>query len=163
MNRFSKTESAVFKLSMLYLQRILFTEYSIFICFMFNENRLVCFLFNIKNDLKKSAYDDITTLFRCQLCTIKEIKKNYSHFVLFLILRRSNSIIVLRKVRISYIAQESENSHFAQDNSRKLKRFLLCAEHIHICIQVRFINLIPMHFFHKSLHTPWCIPSSTTR
>ena len=30
-------------------------------------------------------------------------------------------------------------------------------------IQVRFINLIPMHFFHKSLHTPWCIPPSTTR
>ena len=71
MNRFNKTESAVFKLWMLYFQRILFTEYSVFICFMFNESRLVCFLFNIKNDLKKSAYDDIPTLFRCPLCTIK--------------------------------------------------------------------------------------------
>ena len=83
MNRFNKTESAVFKLWMLYFQRILFTEYSVFICFMFNE--LVCFLFNIKNDLKKSAYDDIPTLFRCPLCTIKEIKKIFplcpdSHF-----------------------------------------------------------------------------------
>ena len=71
MNRFNKTESAVFKLWMLYFQRILLTEYSLVICFMFNENRLVCFLF-IKNDLKKSAYDDIPTLFQCPLCTIKQ-------------------------------------------------------------------------------------------
>ena len=75
MKRLNKTESAVFKLWMLYFQRILFTDYSVFICFMFNENRLACFLFNIKNVLKKSAYDDISTLFRCPLCTIKEIKK----------------------------------------------------------------------------------------
>ena len=30
-------------------------------------------------------------------------------------------------------------------------------------IQVRFINLIPMQFFHKSLHTPLCIPTSAAR
>ena len=28
-------------------------------------------------------------------------------------------------------------------------------------LQVRFINLIYMHFVHKSLHTPYCIPAST--
>ena len=27
-------------------------------------------------------------------------------------------------------------------------------------VQVRFINLIPMHFFHKSLHTPYCFSAS---
>ena len=30
-------------------------------------------------------------------------------------------------------------------------------------LQVRFINLIPMQFFHKSLHTPLCIPTSAAR
>ena len=30
-------------------------------------------------------------------------------------------------------------------------------------IQVRFINFIPMQFFHKSLHTPLCIPTSAAR
>ena len=30
-------------------------------------------------------------------------------------------------------------------------------------VQVRFINFIPMQFFHKSLHTPLCIPTSATR
>ena len=30
-------------------------------------------------------------------------------------------------------------------------------------IQVLFINLIPKQFFHKSLHTPYCIPASTAR
>ena len=28
---------------------------------------------------------------------------------------------------------------------------------------MRFINLIPMQFFHKSLHTPWFIPTSAAR
>ena len=30
-------------------------------------------------------------------------------------------------------------------------------------VQVRFINFIPMQFFHKSLHTPLCIPTSAAR
>ena len=30
-------------------------------------------------------------------------------------------------------------------------------------LQVRFINFIPMQFFHKSLHTPLCIPTSAAR
>ena len=30
-------------------------------------------------------------------------------------------------------------------------------------IQVRFINFIPMQFFHKSLHAPLGIPSSAAR
>ena len=30
-------------------------------------------------------------------------------------------------------------------------------------VQVRFINFIPMQFFHKSLHTPFCIPTSAAR
>ena len=30
-------------------------------------------------------------------------------------------------------------------------------------IQVRFINFIPMQFFHKSLHTALCIPTSAAR
>ena len=28
---------------------------------------------------------------------------------------------------------------------------------------MRFINFIPMHFFHKSLHIPLCIPTSAAR
>ena len=30
-------------------------------------------------------------------------------------------------------------------------------------VQVRFINFIPMQFFHKSFHTPLCIPTSAAR
>ena len=30
-------------------------------------------------------------------------------------------------------------------------------------LQVRFINFILMQFFHKSLHTPLCIPTSASR
>ena len=30
-------------------------------------------------------------------------------------------------------------------------------------VQVRFINFIPMQFFHKSLHTPLCIATSAAR
>ena len=77
MNRFNKTEFAVYKLCI---------SKGSFLCIhLFYENRLVCFLFNIKNDLRKSACDDIPTLFRCPLCTIKEIKKIFplcpdSHF-----------------------------------------------------------------------------------
>ena len=32
-----------------------------------------------------------------------------------------------------------------------------------LLLQVRFINFIPMQFFHKSLHTPLCIPTSAAR
>ena len=32
-----------------------------------------------------------------------------------------------------------------------------------LSVQVRFINIIPMQFFHKSLHTPLCIPTSAAR
>ena len=32
-----------------------------------------------------------------------------------------------------------------------------------VTVQVRFINYIPMQFFHKSLHTPLCIPTSAAR
>ena len=117
MNRFNKTGSDVFRLWMLYFQMILFTEYSVCICFMFIENRLVYFLFNIKNDLKKSAHDDISTLFQFQLCTVTEIKKIFplcpdSHF------EQEQFRNCIAHGKNSYIVQKSENAHFAQDNSR---------------------------------------------
>ena len=34
---------------------------------------------------------------------------------------------------------------------------------VYAYVQVHFINLMPMHVFHKLLHTSYCIPASSTR
>ena len=68
---------------------------------------------------------------KANMCLINALTSNYSHFVPILTLRRDNSGIVLRKVRIPTLRNKVRIPTLRR-TIPELYRFLLCAEHIYL-------------------------------